>query len=99
MLEKFSLPTILKQNAIHNNTSSSSSSLSKYRIGNIDIVGPISFIGKGSFGYTLKCFHEKTNESLVLKIDLKKKYALWETIIHAKVSLLSLLQNKNINQN
>jgi hypothetical protein len=51
------------------------------------IRGPLLFLGKGSFGYALRCFRSRDSQQLVLKIDTRYNYALWEAVVQAKVEL------------
>jgi hypothetical protein len=54
-------------------------------VSNESIRGPLLFLGKGSFGYALRCFRCRDSQQLVLKIDTRYNYALWDAIVQAKV--------------
>ncbi len=44
------------------------------------------FIGEGSFGYVLLASTSSlANEPIVLKIDHKKRYCIWEAVVHTRV--------------
>lgn len=51
---------------------------------NNTICGPLQMLGKGSFGYALRCF-SAAGQQLVLKIDIRYNYALWDALVQAIV--------------
>ncbi len=59
------------------------SPINLFRLGDIQLDGPCSLLGKGSFGYALKCYHN--SHPIVLKIDTKRKYALWDALVQWQV--------------
>lgn len=49
------------------------------------IRGPLVLLGKGAFGYALKCVRAGDSHEFVLKIDTRYNYALWDALVQAKV--------------
>jgi hypothetical protein len=49
------------------------------------IRGPLTLLGKGSFGYALRCSRSRDSHEFVLKVDTRYNYALWDALVQAKV--------------
>jgi hypothetical protein len=82
--DSFPLPKRLKQHNL------SREHAEIFSISGESVRGPLTLLGKGSFGYALRCFRSRDSQEFVLKIDMRYNYALWDALVQAKVSLISL---------